>query len=42
MYDIFNNDLCGFSYKNIEKEYKLAIELAWWIIEYMGEKMNKR
>jgi NifB/MoaA-like Fe-S oxidoreductase len=28
MYDIFNNDLCGFSYKNIEKEYKLAIELA--------------
>lgn len=28
IYDIFNNDLCGFSYKNIEKEYKLDVELV--------------
>lgn len=27
MYDIFNNDLCGFNYKNIGKEYKLNVEL---------------
>jgi len=27
MYDIFNNDLSGLNYKNIEKEYKSAIEL---------------
>lgn len=27
MYDIFNNDLCGNSYNNLEKEYRLEIEL---------------
>ena len=28
MYDIFNNDLSGFSYKNIEKEYNLTVEFV--------------
>ncbi|MCF8001435.1 MAG: DUF512 domain-containing protein [Halanaerobiales bacterium] len=28
MYDIFNNDLSGFSYKNIEKEYNLTVKLV--------------
>jgi hypothetical protein len=38
MYDVFNNDLCGNSYKSLEKKLGLEVEIIWWIIELVGEK----